>query len=292
VQVRYDAAGGPCAGSDAVFLHAGHSGWQDTVDVALKRVVVEGGEALATTSTPPPPQLPDIWEGALSVPVSRLAAPGHLEIQAAFRAVRPGGGGEAWDAAEGGRNYSLALVSSPAGLAPAPTRRESRALVASLLTRLDALAASGALHAPAASLLRTLAWQGDGPLLRTYEKVRTAPDDIIAAALGGRCGLVAARPGIHAIHISSEMAPFAKVGGLADVVTALARAHQAAGALGKEKERGDRAKHNIPSTFSRARSPAFFALYPSGNRPPQVRLPGLFRPGRAAPPGRGPRALA
>ena len=254
MQVRYDAAGGPCAGSDAVFLHAGHSGWQDTVDVALKRVVVEGGEALATISTPPPPQLPDIWEGALSVPVSRLAAPGHLEIQAAFRAVRPGCGGEAWDAAEGGRNYSLALVSSPAGLAPAPTRRESRALVASLLTRLDALAASGALPAPAASLLRTLAWQGDGPLLRT------APDDIIAAALGGRCGLVPARPGIHAIHVSSEMAPFAKVGGLADVVTALARAHQAAGALGKEKERGDRAKHNPIHLLTRTLSCLFCSL--------------------------------
>ena len=231
IQVRYDATGGPCAGSDAVTLHAGHSGWRDTVDVALTRVVEVDKAVDGASSTPPPPS--DLWEGALSIPVSRLAAPGHLEVQAAFRATRrdSDGGGEAWDAAEGGRNYSLTVVSAPGGLAPAPTRRESRALVASLLTRLDALAASGALPLPAASLLRTLAWQGDGPLLRTYERVRSSPDATAATALGARCGLVAARPGIHALHVSSEMAPFAKVGGLADVVTALARAHQADGAL-------------------------------------------------------------
>ena len=205
----------------------------------LTRVVEAAVPAASTSAStsdapPPPPAASDVWEGALSIPVSRLAAPGHLEIQAAFRATRPGpggGGSEAWDAAEGGRNYSLTVVSSPEGLAPAPTRRESRALVASLLTRLDALASAGALPPPAAALLRTLAWQGDGPLLRTYERVRAAPDEVAAPALGGRCGLVAARPGIHALHISSEMAPFAKVGGLADVVTALARAHQADGAL-------------------------------------------------------------
>ena len=33
------------------------------------------------------------------------------------------------------------------------------------------------------------------------------------------------------IHIAAEMAPIAKVGGLADVVTSLARAHQATGTL-------------------------------------------------------------
>jgi len=34
------------------------------------------------------------------------------------------------------------------------------------------------------------------------------------------------RPGLHVVHIASEMVPVAKVGGLGDVVAGLAKAHQ------------------------------------------------------------------
>lgn len=61
-------------------------------------------------------------------------------------------------------------------------------------------------------------------------QVRFSADSVVVAALQQRCGFLR-RPGLHIVHIASEMAPLAKVGGLADVVVSLAKAHQASGTL-------------------------------------------------------------
>ena len=52
------------------------------------------------------------------------------------------------------------------------------------------------------------------------------PDDhAVASLLLSRFNFLR-RPGLHVVHIASEMVPVAKVGGLGDVVTGLAKAHQ------------------------------------------------------------------
>ena len=52
------------------------------------------------------------------------------------------------------------------------------------------------------------------------------PDDhAVASLLLSRFNFLR-RPGLHVVHVASEMVPVAKVGGLGDVVTGLAKAHQ------------------------------------------------------------------
>lgn len=53
---------------------------------------------------------------------------------------------------------------------------------------------------------------------------------MVGVDLASRCAILR-RPGVHVVHIASEMAPLAKVGGLADVVVSLAKAHQTTGTL-------------------------------------------------------------
>jgi hypothetical protein len=56
--------------------------------------------------------------------------------------------------------------------------------------------------------------------------VRGVPDDhAVASLLLSRFNFLR-RPGLHVVHIASEMVPVAKVGGLGDVVAGLAKAHQ------------------------------------------------------------------
>lgn len=249
IAVRYDAAGGPLAGSAAVTARCGHSGWQDAVEVALTQASNETPDSDETRASD------DVWVGSISIKVSRLPSPARLELQAAFAGASPSGDVR-WDN-NAGADYAIAVdVARGVGLAAAPARRARAAAAASLLVRLDALAASRALPPEAVALLRTLAWQGDGALLAAFDAARGGDDASLAAALGARCG-VAARPGLHVVHVASEAAPFAKVcagqergvraarpaaapppplarpqvGGLADVVTGLARAHQATGTL-------------------------------------------------------------
>ena len=135
------------------------------------------------------------------------------------------------------------------GLARAPPPAESARAAASLLLRLDALAASrnnNVLLPPgSAPLLRALARAGDGPLLSAYERCRSWTDDAaVASELARAAGLRFSntssssssssgrnnnnRP-LHVVHVASEAAPFAKVGGLADVVCALSRSNQSGG---------------------------------------------------------------
>ena len=305
----------------------GVAAWQWTQDVELFREEEEGGEEERSEKTSgggggsgseaksPKRQR---WSGFVSVPASRLPAPGHLDLQAAFFAPRgafSSDSEERWDNA-GGLNWgaeflisfffigvfssrklvnkslnslslsllslspplSLSLSLSPPlppslsniqgvaadvapvsgnseqqhrlpGLARAPPPAESARAAASLLLRLDALAArreNGALPPGSAPLLRALARAGDGPLLSAYERCRSWTDDAaVASELARAAGLrfsspssspsaaaAAAKNGnrpLHVVHIASEAAPFAKVGGLADVVTALSRSNQAGG---------------------------------------------------------------
>lgn len=59
-----------------------------------------------------------------------------------------------------------------------------------------------------------------------HPQVRTVADDHALASLLLSRFTFLRRPGLHVVHIASEMVPVAKVGGLGDVVTGLAKAHQ------------------------------------------------------------------
>ena len=59
-----------------------------------------------------------------------------------------------------------------------------------------------------------------------------ADDHAVASLLLSRFNFLR-RPGLHVVHIASEMVPIAKVGGLGDVVTGLAKAHQQRWAAGR-----------------------------------------------------------
>ena len=67
-------------------------------------------------------------------------------------------------------------------------------------------------------------------LCHTQARSQNWGDVAILDALKARCGSLR-RPGLHVVHVAAEMAPIAKVGGLADVVTSLAKAHQSTGTL-------------------------------------------------------------
>lgn len=142
------------------------------------------------------------------------------------------GGMERWDN-NGGSNWSLAVEVAPGeGLVAAlnPSYASTRALTSSLLLRLEALVAARLLTPEQGSVLRLLAWQHDLGLIKAFQAVRNQDDKSVAGALAGRCAWLRP-PGLNVVHVASEMAPIAKVGGLADVVAALAKAHQGAGLL-------------------------------------------------------------
>ncbi|KXZ52403.1 hypothetical protein GPECTOR_9g447 [Gonium pectorale] len=139
---------------------------------------------------------PEVWHGTYEVPTGQLAAPNHLETQLVFKGTV--GGHERW--------------------------------ISSLLLRLEALVASRLLTPEQGSVLRMLAWQHDLGTIKTYQSVRHMDDKAVSGALAGRCSWLRP-PGLNVVHVASEMAPIAKVGGLADVVASLAKAHQASGLL-------------------------------------------------------------
>ncbi|GAQ78501.1 starch synthase [Klebsormidium nitens] len=99
-----------------------------------------------------------------------------------------------------------------------------------LLLRLDALMLDRHLTLDQAVELRLMAWHRDPRIRDVYSGLEQA-DDVSAAA--GLLKLIEGkmRPGMHIVHIAAEMAPVAKVGGLADVVTGLGRALQKKGHL-------------------------------------------------------------
>ncbi|GBF88551.1 starch synthase, chloroplastic-like protein [Raphidocelis subcapitata] len=214
LRLTYSRAGRPLAGCDRIIARIGHSGWSNTADVELT----------------PSPADPDLFEGAHGIPASQLANPAHAEVQVVFRGVGAGGR-ECWDN-NGGHDWQLSVELAQEGLVlPAERAGPMRALVSSLLLRLDALAAAGLLTAEQFASLRNQAWAQDFALVRAYQTVRDVADDsAVASLLLSRFNFLR-RPGLHVVHVASEMVPVAKVGGLGDVVTGLAKAHQQSGIL-------------------------------------------------------------
>ncbi|KAG1680584.1 hypothetical protein FOA52_015032 [Chlamydomonas sp. UWO 241] len=214
VSVSYNAAGRVLERADRVWAHLGHSGWTHTVDVEMTR---EGDDGQA-------------WVASCDVPCGQLQAFDHLELQMAFKGVGPGKG-ELWDN-NGGSNWGAAVeLRSGVGLVGAPRITDVHGLVSSLFLRIDGLAEARLLLPEHASMLRLLAWNHDFRLLGMYRDARECGDAEVAARCRERIGGDMRRPGLHVMHIAAEMAPIAKVGGLADVVTSLAKAHQATGTL-------------------------------------------------------------
>ncbi|GBG91694.1 hypothetical protein CBR_g53508 [Chara braunii] len=99
-----------------------------------------------------------------------------------------------------------------------------------LLLRIDALALSELITADEGIELRMLAWERDLRIRDAFLAVQEEADNQVANSLRSLLKSKQ-RPGMHIIHIAAEMAPVAKVGGLADVVTGLGRALQKKGHL-------------------------------------------------------------
>ncbi|EFJ43179.1 hypothetical protein VOLCADRAFT_106932 [Volvox carteri f. nagariensis] len=233
VHVLYRSRGGPLEGASCVWAHIGHSGWRDTRDVRLSNIGPDGNSH------------EEVWQGTYQVPVGRLSAPWHLEVQMVFKGrvgglgghphnhPWPGEGEERWDN-NGGSNWVVAVELAPGGekLVPAldSNSAATRALTSSLLLRLEALVASRLLTPEQGSVLRMLAWQHDLSTVKAFQSVRHLDDKSVAGALAGRCAWLRP-PGLNVVHVASELAPIAKVGGLADVVSSLAKAHQMSGLL-------------------------------------------------------------
>ncbi|XP_066364270.1 probable starch synthase 4, chloroplastic/amyloplastic isoform X2 [Miscanthus floridulus] len=81
-----------------------------------------------------------------------------------------------------------------------------------------------------ASMLREMAWKRDNRLREAYlssrgMEERELIDNFLKMALPGTSS------GLHIVHIAAEMAPVAKVGGLADVISGLGKALQKKGHL-------------------------------------------------------------
>lgn len=119
VSLTYDAAGGPLDGASRVVARVGVAAWQWTQDVELAFVRNaneegknetkddDGHEVVEKTK-----QQQQLLSGFLSVPASRLPAPGHLDLQAAFFAPRvafSNNSEERWDNA-GGLNWGAFLL--------------------------------------------------------------------------------------------------------------------------------------------------------------------------------------
>jgi len=258
--LRYDGAapGRPLRGARRVVARYGHSGWRQQADAEMRPL---GGDAWEATVRVRASALPSSGHAELQVaflgmlprlqPGSSGGDSGGGGPDGSSNNGSPNSGGdgggsdpslfEEWDNNDGA-NWTVAveLDSSQGGLAAAPPEllggdggEAARWLKSSLQLRVDALAAARALSGEQAALLRALAWAGDFSLLRAYAPLRHSSDDAaVAAALARRCGALSrGRPGVHVVHVATEAAPFAKVGGLGDVTSALAKSHQASGAL-------------------------------------------------------------
>jgi len=243
VSLTYDALDGPLDGASRVVARVGVAAWQWTQDVELavreeKERGGDPGDGDGSGGEGEKKNPKQLWSGFVSVPASRLPAPGHLDLQAAFFAPRgafSGDSEERWDNA-GGLNWGersfffgvffgflrrrrltfpfisqkppgvaadVAPVSAnsqqqprPPGIARAPPPAESARAAASLLLRLDALAArrESALPPGSAPLLRVLARAGDGPLLSAYERCRSWTDDAAVASELARAGAIREGP--------------------------------------------------------------------------------------------------
>ncbi|XP_028764808.1 probable starch synthase 4, chloroplastic/amyloplastic [Neltuma alba] len=79
-----------------------------------------------------------------------------------------------------------------------------------------------------AKVLREKVWKRDRCILETFMAVKEQSEDEIISAL---LATSATSSGLHVVHIAAEMAPVAKVGGLADVVGGLCKALQKSGHL-------------------------------------------------------------
>ncbi|KAH7437269.1 hypothetical protein KP509_05G063100 [Ceratopteris richardii] len=76
-----------------------------------------------------------------------------------------------------------------------------------------------------ASALREMTWQNQPKISDVFFSLKGQSDDVIVAGLLKLLN-PRKRQRMHIVHIAAEMAPVAKVGGLADVVTGLGRAFQ------------------------------------------------------------------
>jgi len=222
VRIAYTASGGPLDGALGVWVRVGHSGWKNTQDVALARRLIPGDDAA------------QVWEATIEIPASQLPVGTHLDLQMAFKGNLTSReeltSREAWDN-NCSSNFSVGVELLPGeGLVTGSATSQSQACISSLLLRLDHLSAQRLLTPEQVNMLRVLTWTRDFPLLKMYEENRHVPNSELAGILGGRCGFLR-RPGLHVVHIAAEFAPLAKVGGLADVVQSLARAHQAMGLM-------------------------------------------------------------
>uniref|UniRef100_A0A0D9V520 Starch synthase, chloroplastic/amyloplastic n=1 Tax=Leersia perrieri TaxID=77586 RepID=A0A0D9V520_9ORYZ len=81
-----------------------------------------------------------------------------------------------------------------------------------------------------ANMLREMAWKRDDRICEAYFACRGAKEsDVMETFL--KLTLSGNSSGLHVVHIAAEMAPVAKVGGLADVVAGLGKALQTKGHL-------------------------------------------------------------
>jgi hypothetical protein len=91
VVIQYRSAGRLLQGAERVWAHAGHSGWQHTLDVELFRTQLDDG----------------LWTGTYKIPASQLAAPSHVEVQIVFKG-QMAKGHIVWDNNEG-NNWQVGL---------------------------------------------------------------------------------------------------------------------------------------------------------------------------------------
>jgi hypothetical protein len=79
---------------------------------------------------------------------------------------------------------------------------------------------------PAALALTPASRAAPAAPVAPLSQVRQSTDNHAVASLLLSRFTFLRRPGLHVVHVASEMVPVAKVGGLGDVVTGLAKAHQ------------------------------------------------------------------
>lgn len=101
VVIQYRSAGRLLQGAERVWAHAGHSGWQHTLDVELFRTQQDDG----------------LWTGTYKIPASELAAPSHVEVQIVFKG-QMAKGHIVWDNNEG-NNWQVRRGLRASGCAPA-----------------------------------------------------------------------------------------------------------------------------------------------------------------------------
>lgn len=152
-----------------------------------------------------------VWQGVYQIPISQLNSARSIQVQVCFMGQMASG--ERWDN-NSGANWQLCAdvaVIEGSGLVRRPEQGAvSRNVISSLLLRLEALTASNLLTTQQSALLSTMAWKCDTNLLNTYQQNMNAEDASLAGMFYGFCD-TNSKPGLHVVHIASEMAPIAKV---------------------------------------------------------------------------------